>query len=79
MSKPCLNSKLESWKAGKLNSDIAKAYADERNSKVISRELDKVINVKNLEELQRTANDQERLKLLKCVIGNMKNLPANMK
>lgn len=70
---------LSKFKAGKLNPDIAKAYADERNSKVISRELEKVINVQNLEELQRTANDQERLKLLKCGIDNMKNLLANMK
>ncbi|MBM4950720.1 hypothetical protein HYO33_22620 [Vibrio parahaemolyticus] len=70
---------LSNFKAGKLNSDITKAYADERNSKVVSSELDKVINVRNYEETQQTAKDQQRLKLLKCFIDNMKNLPANMK
>ncbi len=70
---------LSKFKAGKLNSDITKAYADEHNSKVVSSELDKVVNVRNYEETQQTAKEQQRLKLLKCIIDNMKNLPANMK
>ncbi|WP_254662274.1 hypothetical protein, partial [Vibrio parahaemolyticus] len=70
---------LSKFKAGKLNSDITKAYADEHNSKVVSSELDKVVNARNYEETQQTAKEQQRLKLLKCIIDNMKNLPANMK
>ncbi|EPN4992953.1 hypothetical protein ACT0L1_004288 [Vibrio vulnificus] len=70
---------LSKFKAGELNSDITKAYADEHNSKVVSSELDKVVNARNYEETQQTAKEQQRLKLLKCIIDNMKNLPANMK